>query len=194
MLTPAAKNHFIRVQQLLDKLGVQYTLNPKLVRGLDYYNNTVFEITSGELGAQNSIGGGGRFDGLLSLLGGPNLPAVGFGSGIERLLQTMNAQNVYFPPPPHPLIFLVALGGSAKKYCLELLFKLRHAGIAAEMDLQGKKIGQALQLADQLHAKYSVVIGDEELNSGNIKLKEMKSRTETPLSLQELQATLLKKV
>ncbi|HSX03142.1 MAG TPA: histidine--tRNA ligase [Rhabdochlamydiaceae bacterium] len=191
MLSADAKDHFMRVQQLLDNLGIHYVLNPKLVRGLDYYNKTVFEITSGELGAQNSIGGGGRFDGLLSLLGGPNLPAVGFATGIERLLQTMAAQQVYFPPPPHPLIFLVALGESAKDYCLDLLFKLRHAGIASEMDLQGKKVGQALQLADGLKAEYSVVIGDEELKSGQIKLKEMKTRTETPVALKELIATLL---
>ncbi len=193
LLSQEAKEHFTRVQQLLDKLKIQYVLNPKLVRGLDYYNKTVFEITSGELGAQNSIGGGGRFDGLLSLLGGPNLPAVGFATGIERLLQTMEGQKAAFPSPPHPLIFLVALGETAKDYCLELLFKLRHAGIAAEMDLQSKKVGAALQLADQLKATYTVVIGDEELSKGHIKLKEMKTRLETSLALKELVPAILER-
>ncbi|HSX12614.1 MAG TPA: histidine--tRNA ligase, partial [Rhabdochlamydiaceae bacterium] len=193
LLSAESKDHFEKVQQLLNKLNIRYVLNPKLVRGLDYYNKTVFEITSGELGAQNSIGGGGRFDGLLSLLGGPNLPAVGFATGIERLLQTMAAQRCYFPPPPHPFVFLVSLGEAAKEYCVDLLFKLRHAGVAAEMDLQGKKVGQALQLADQLQAEYSVVIGDEELKSGQLKLKEMKTRQETTLALKELAPILLEK-
>lgn len=186
MLSDEAKDHFNAVQKLLDKIGITYVINPKLVRGLDYYNKTVFEITSGELGAQNSVGGGGRYDGLLALLGGPSLPAVGFATGIERILQTMAAQKVYFPPPPHPTIFLVSLGEEAKNYCLELLFRLRHAQIAAEIDFQAKKVGQALQLADQLHATYSLVIGDEELKSGQVKLKEMKTRTEIPLKLNEL--------
>lgn len=193
LLTPDANDHFQRVQQLLKKLGIQYVINHKLVRGLDYYNKTVFEITSGELGAQNSIGGGGRFDTLISLLGGPNLPAVGFATGMERILQTMAGQGAYFPPAPHPFIFLAAVGEDAKEYCLELLFKLRHAGIPAEMDLSAKKIGQALQLADQLKAEYSLVIGDEELKSGTVKLKEMKTRFESSLALKELIPAILER-
>lgn len=186
MLSDEAKDHFNAVQKLLDKIGISYIINPKLVRGLDYYNKTVFEITSGELGAQNSVGGGGRYDGLLSLLGGPSLPAVGFATGIERILQSMTAQKAYFPPPPHPTLFLVSLGEEAKNYCVELLFRLRHAQIPAETDFQAKKVGTALQLADQLRAEYSLVIGDEELKSGQAKLKEMKTRTEIPIKLTEL--------
>lgn len=186
MLSDEAKDHFTTVQKLLDKVGISYIINPKLVRGLDYYNKTVFEITSGELGAQNSVGGGGRYDGLLSLLGGPSLPAVGFATGIERILQSMTAQKVYFPPAPHPTIFLISLGEEAKSYCVELLFRLRHAQIPAETDFQAKKVGSALQLADQLRAEYSLVIGDEELKSGEAKLKEMKTRTEIPIKLDEL--------
>lgn len=191
MLTESSKDHFMKVRKLLDKLKIPYLLNPRLVRGLDYYNKTVFEITAGELGAQNSIGGGGRYDGLLTLLGGPNLPAVGFASGIERILQTMVGQNVHFPPPPHPLIFLIGLGERAREYCFELLCTLRHAKIAAEMDLQGKKVGAAFQIADALHSKYALVIGDEELNSKTIKLKEMESRKEISLKLEELLPMLL---
>lgn len=193
LLSGEAKEHFMKVRELLDKIGISYILNPKLVRGLDYYNKTVFEITAGELGAQNSVGGGGRYDGLLHLLGGPNLPGIGFATGIERILQTMMGQNAYFPPPPHPRIFLVSLGESAKTYCFELLTKLRHLKIPAEMDLQGKKIGAALQLAEQLQSEYALVIGDEELKTGAIKLKEMKTRKEISLKMEELIPILLER-
>jgi histidyl-tRNA synthetase len=102
-LSQEAKEHFEVVKRLLNQLNIPFNVNPKLVRGLDYYNKTVFEVTSGELGAQNSVGGGGRYDGLLKTLGGPDLPAVGFGTGLERIIQAMIKQNVPIPTPPKPL-------------------------------------------------------------------------------------------
>lgn len=186
MLSPESKEHFERVQRLLSNLGIAFQIQPKLVRGLDYYNKTVFEITSGELGAQNSIGGGGRYDGLLASLGGADLPAVGFGSGLERIIQTMIGQNVPLPSRPAPKLFLIPLGEPAKDFCFQLTFQLRHQQIPVEIDFHVKRVGQAFQLAEALGAHYALVIGDEELSSKQIKLKEMHTRQEIPLSLSDL--------
>jgi histidyl-tRNA synthetase len=174
-LSSEDREHFDRVKQLLDLLQIPYRVNPLLVRGLDYYNKTVFEIVAGELGAQNSIGGGGRYDGLLAALGGADLPSIGFGTGIERIIQTMIVQEVDLPHPQHPVLFVIALGERAKIPCFELLHTLRQKGIPVQMDFSAKKVGKSMQLADQLHASYVVVIGDEELDSQQVELKEMKS-------------------
>ncbi|MBS0651866.1 MAG: histidine--tRNA ligase [Verrucomicrobia bacterium] len=189
-LTVDAKQHFEQVLRLLDGLKLSYTVNPKLVRGLDYYNKTVFEITSGELGAQNSLGGGGRYDSLTESLGGPNLPSVGFGTGLERILQTMIKQNAPFPEPPHPTLFIVPLGEASLSWAFELVCRLRHEHIRAEIDLSGKKVQQGLQLANQLQAEYCLVIGDEELAQKTGKLKKMTTRESFDVSLDNLAAKL----
>ncbi len=116
-LTPEAKAHFDRVLKLLDALQISYAVNPKLVRGLDYYNETVFEISSEVLGAQNAIGGGGRYDGLTEAIGGPSLPSVGFATGMERILQTMLKQDAPFPSTPHPRVFFIPIGSAALQTC-----------------------------------------------------------------------------
>ncbi len=175
-LQPESKAHFEKVLKLLDVLNLSYTIQPSLVRGLDYYNKTVFEITSGELGAQNAIGGGGRYDGLTSTLGGPDLPAVGYATGLERLLQTMLKQNVPFPAPPYPFLFLIPLGDNGLQFCFQLLCQLRHDGIPVEIDLSGKKVQHGLSLANAVSAEYAVIIGDDELSSHRIALKQMATR------------------
>ncbi len=185
-LSSEAKDHFQEVQKLLKKMKIDFVVNHKLVRGLDYYNKTVFEVVSSELGAQNTIGGGGRYDGLTSLLGGPDLPSVGFSTGLERVLQTMVGQKVLFPPPPHPLVFLIPIGSGAFAYCYDLLFQLRRQKIAAEMDLSGKKVQQGLQLANAEKAEYSIVIGDQELESGEVELKNMATRESKKIALKEV--------
>lgn len=189
-LTTDAKQHFEQVLRLLDALKLSYTVNPKLVRGLDYYNKTVFEITSGELGAQNSLGGGGRYDNLTESLGGPNLPSVGFATGMERILQTMIKQNAPFPQPPHPTLFIIPLGEASLSWSFELVCKLRHENISAEIDLSGKKVQQGLQLANQLQADFCLVIGDEELTHRTGKLKKMVTRESFDVSLDNLAAKL----
>jgi histidyl-tRNA synthetase len=160
-LTASAKQHYEQVLKLLDLMRIKYAVNSKLVRGLDYYNKTVFEITTEALGAQNSIGGGGRYDGLIASVGGPDLPSVGFATGLERVLQTMIKQNVAFPPPAHPFVFLVPIGEQALKYAFQLVCMLRHEKIPAEIDLSGKKVQHGLQLANQTASDYVLVIGDE---------------------------------
>jgi histidyl-tRNA synthetase len=191
-LTPEAKHHFDQVIRLLDKLGIDCTVNAQLVRGLDYYNQTVFEITSEALGAQNSLGGGGRYDNLTASLGGPSLPSVGFATGIERILQAMMRQGAPFPSPSHPLILLVPLGEEGRDLALELVSKLRKQRIYAEIDLSGKKVQHGLQLANQLRVDFCLVIGDEELAKKAGKLKNMATRESFDVSFDDLSAQLSK--
>lgn len=186
MLNQEAKDHFEELCKLLKLLDIDYEINPKLVRGLDYYNRTVFEITAGELGAQSSIVGGGRYDGLLQELGGPNLPAVGFATGMERILQTMTGQNISFPPPPHPFLYIIGIGDESRHFCFELMAQLRRLGIPTEMELQGKKVGQGLQIASAVGAKYCLVLGEDELKTKEVKLKEMQTRKTLDVSLDSI--------
>lgn len=189
-LNEEERTHFEDLKQLLSSLKIPYQVNPLLVRGLDYYNKTVFEIVAGELGAQNSIGGGGRYDGLLPTLGGPDIPSTGFGTGIERILQTMINQQVSLPAPHTPTLFLVALGERAHKPCFELLHHLRQHGIPSQMDFSHRKLGKILQYADQIGASYVAVIGDQEIETQEVELKEMSSGRTFKLPLAELADTL----
>ena len=133
-LSTASQEYFQQVKQLLDDLGIPYQISSALVRGLDYYNEIVFEVVSESLGAQSSIGGGGRYDGLLGQIGGPDLPGVGFATGLERVIQTMLKQEVSLPEPPHPQLFIIALGETARRQCFTLLKQLRQEGVDAQMD------------------------------------------------------------
>ncbi len=185
-LTPETKAHFDAVLKGLDALQIPYTVNPQLVRGLDYYTKTVFEVTAQVLGAQNSIGGGGRYDGLTESFGGPHFPSIGFGTGIERILQTMLKQNVAFPLPSPPQIFFIPIGDTALKKSFDLVSQLRHKGVSAEIDLSGKKIQSGLQLAHHLNATYAVVMGDQELQTGIVQLKTMATREAVDCPLNSL--------
>lgn len=185
-LDEESKQHFESVKKLLTLLGIPFEVNPKLVRGLDYYNKTVFEITSGDLGAQNSVGGGGRYDGLIKTLGGPDLPAFGFGTGIERMIQTMIKQEVPLPQPPYPTLYIIPLGDEAKKVCFSLLHNLRTEGVSSEMDFSGRKLNKLMQYADQIRAQYVAVIGDEETKSQEIELKEMSSGKKFKIPIKDL--------
>ncbi len=174
-LNSTCKSHFERLLYLLEQLSIPYQVNDKLVRGLDYYTKTVFEITTSELGAQNSLVGGGRYDGLIKTLGGPDLPAMGFGCGIERVLQTMLKQNCFFPSSSAPQLFLIALGEVAKENCFKILHESRLRGINAQMDFTERKLAKIMQEASAMQAKYVSVIGDNELQTDQIELKEMAS-------------------
>ncbi len=176
--------HFDRVQELLGELKIAYSINEKLVRGLDYYNHTVFEVTSSDLFAHNTIGAGGRYDGLSKQLGGPDLPSVGFATGIERIIQTMQRQNAFFPNKNHPYLFLAPIGEKAEVFCFALLCQLRTSGIATEMSLKkGVKIGSLLKLASDVGAAYTLVIGDHELHIGKASLKEMLTGNKEDIAL-----------
>ncbi|MDN3507601.1 MAG: HisS family protein, partial [Simkaniaceae bacterium] len=185
-LSDAARDHFEKVKEQLTSLGIAYTIEPKLVRGLDYYNQTVFEITSGVLGAQNSIGAGGRYDGLVKRFGGGDIPSVGFSVGIERILSTMQGQNIAFPKPPAPFVHLLPIDEASKATALELTYALRHAQIPAETYLRGRKMQKALQDIATAGSTYCIVIGENELKTGQIELKEMESRKTETINLASL--------
>ncbi len=190
-LSDESRVHFETVLKRLDQLKISYAVQPGLVRGLDYYSKTVFEVTSGELGAQNSVCGGGRYDGLIATLDGPDLPGIGFGSGLERLIQTMLKQGAYFPEPPHPFLFFIPLGAAAMEHCFVLASHFRHQGIPTEMDASGRKVQQGLSLASHCGAEYALVIGEDELASGRITLKKMATRDTFDLTLEQLPAKIV---
>ena len=189
-LNDESKHHFEEVKKLLKNLKIPFQIDPRLVRGLDYYNKTVFEVVAGELGAQNSITGGGRYDGLIKNLGGPDLPSFGFGAGIERILQTMLKQNCPLPSPYKPTLLLIALGEQAKDICFTALHDLRQAGISAQMDFSNRKLSKIMQYADQIQTDYVAIVGDNELASGNLEIKHMASGEKKTLPFSNLAASL----
>lgn len=190
-LNEECRIHFMGVQRLLKQLKIPFQTNPLLVRGLDYYNKTVFEITAGELGAQNSIAGGGRYDGLLKTLNGPDLPAIGFGTGLERIIQTMLKQEVPLPKPFAPEIFLIAMGTEAKQACFSLLHQLRSCGISAQMDFGDRKLNKLMQYANMSGASHVIVIGENELKTETVEMKRMDTGEKQHLSLLNLPTFLL---
>ncbi|MBS3905001.1 MAG: histidine--tRNA ligase [Simkania sp.] len=190
-LSSSARKHFDTVCTLLSDIGLTWQINSRLVRGLDYYNHTVFEVTSSLLGSQNALGGGGRYDGLVSMIGGPDVPSVGFATGIERILQAMQKQNVPFPSAQGPFVYFIGLGDTARLHILRIVTSLRHRGIPVDMELIGKKIQQALQMADLAKAHYVLVLGEDELRSGQAVLKEMATRQTTPILLNDLQTQIV---
>ncbi len=189
-LTDAAKKHFDTLCRLLDQMGITYKIDPQIVRGLDYYNKTVFEVISESLGAQNTIGAGGRYDGLISSFGGPDLPGVGFATGLERILQVMLAQKTPIPKKEETFLYFIALGDDAKEKALELVTKCRHQGIRSSIELNTQKIQTALQNAARVNATHSVVIGSDEIKKGMLQLKTMATRETKDIPFEKLIASL----
>ncbi len=184
-LDDASRKRFDTLCNLLEKRGVPFSITPKLVRGLDYYNQTVFEVTSSALGAQNTIGAGGRYDGLLSLVGGPDLPAIGFSTGIERILHTLEKQGCKLPEGKGPFAAFIPLSKEAKETCLSLVYKLRHEEISAELS-PTMKIQKGLQAAEKQRAQFAIIIGEDELNQGKAQLKNMETRESSHIPIESL--------
>ena len=159
----------------LDATGVEYTVDAGIVRGLDYYTKTAFEFISGKLGSQSTVCGGGRYDYLIEELGGPPIPGVGFGLGIERLLMILDACDIDIPETESPDILVAFIGDEAKIKALTLLQELRESGFIAEIDSLGRNIKGQFKYANRLDTKYTVIIGEEELKSGKATLKDMRS-------------------
>ncbi len=177
--------HLKQVLRHLDDLGIRYMLDPRLVRGLDYYTKTAFEFVSSELGAQSTVIGGGRYDGLVEEMGGPATPAVGFGSGIERTLLIMEAQGIEVPAVGRPDVFVATLGEKPREAGIKLLAEMRRAGIAGETDYAGKSLKAQMKAADREGARFVAIIGDDELNRGQLKLRDMETREETDVPLDQ---------
>ncbi len=188
------RTSFDDLKENLDAMGITYTVNPRIVRGLDYYTKTAFEFVSSGIGAQSTVCGGGRYDRLIEEIGGPEVPGVGFGLGIERLLLLMEENGKEIPLPPSSDVFIATLGKRARLTGLSLLRKLRKLGIKAETDdLQRRMKGQ-LKLAGRLAAKYTVVIGEDEVDKGTVLLKDMETRDQTEVPAVEIADVLTKKI
>jgi len=181
-LCPACKEHFEGVLKRLDLLGIEYELDFRLVRGLDYYTRTVFELASDSLGAQDSLLGGGRYDGLIETLGGPPTPAIGFAGGMERLVLALKEEGGPFEPDRLDL-FIATIGEEGSLTGIKLAEELRSAGISVDLDHRGRSLRKQLNLANRLSASFLVVIGEEELASGRGRLKDLSTGEEEEVEL-----------
>lgn len=186
-LCPECSAHFAQVLAYLDALGVDYKLNHRLVRGFDYYTKTVFEVTSAELGAQNAIGAGGRYDGLVEELGGKPTPAVGFAVGVERLLLAIQGQDKFQAEPAAPHVYLVHFGGESKLRAAQVAYFLRGQGLWAELDYLERSIKAQMKAANRLGSRYVAIFGEEELGRNSIVLRNMRDGQEQEINLQDLE-------
>ena len=177
--------HFEAVQKHLTAAGVEFTVNPMIVRGLDYYTRTVFEFVSNDLGAQSTVCGGGRYDGLVEEMGGASTPALGYAMGLERLLMIMEAQGIEFPPEDPCLIYLASLGKAAEEKAFALTTALWECGIFAVSDICGRSLKAQMKYANKIGAVYTVVLGDDEIAAGSAKLKRMETGDVTDIPLDE---------
>lgn len=182
-LCDECKEHFDLVQKYLKAQNIDFTINPKIVRGLDYYTKTVFEFVSNSIGAQGTVCGGGRYDGLVDELGGQKTPSLGFAMGLERLMMLLEAQNAPFPDPSVPDLFIAALGEKATLKAVEIAKDMRAEGFAALLDLNQRSLRAQMKYADKLGAKFNIVIGDNEVDEGIAKLKNMATGEETEIAL-----------
>ena len=182
-LCDECKEHFENVQKYLKAQNIEYTINPQIVRGLDYYTKTVFEFVSNSIGAQGTVCGGGRYDGLVEELGGQHTPSLGFAMGIERLMLLMEAQGCEFPEAEKPDLFIVALGEKATLKAVEIAKDMREEGFSALLDLNQRSVRAQMKYADKLGAKFNVVIGDNEVEAKTAKLKNMQTGEETEINL-----------
>lgn len=182
-LCDECKAHFEAVKKYLNAENIEFKVNPQIVRGLDYYTKTVFEFVSNSIGAQGTVCGGGRYDGLIEELGGQKTPSLGFGMGLERLMLLMEAQNCAFPAGETPDLFIVALGDKATLKAVEIAKDMRAEGFSCQYDLNGRGLRAQMKYADKLGAKYTIVLGDNEIDEGVAKLKDMKNGEETEIAL-----------
>lgn len=175
--------HFEKVKSLLTAVGVSYTVDPGIVRGLDYYTRTVFEFPSKRFGF--ALGGGGRYDGLVEEIGGKPTPALGFGLGFDRIMMALNEAGAEFPEDSKCEIYIASMGEAAQLKAFELVTELHRCGVSADCDLCARGLKAQMKYADKIHARYTIVLGDNELESGEAELKTMKSGEKKKISIGE---------
>lgn len=185
-LNEESLNHYIEVKKHLDSLGISYVETPRLVRGLDYYSKTAFELVSPDLGSQDALGGGGRYDLLIEEIGGPATPAVGFASGMERLMIACEALDIKLGEEQRLDVYMVTRGDEAVAFALSKLPELRKLNLSASMDYSGRSIKAQMKEANRESARYTLIVGESELSSGQFILRDMDQSTETPFHWDEL--------
>jgi histidyl-tRNA synthetase len=171
--------HFAETKGYLQDVGTRYEINSRMVRGLDYYTRTTFELVTGLLGSQSAVAAGGRYDRLIEQLGGPQLPGIGFAMGVERIVLLLKEQDFRRRPD----LFIVYLGEGARKMSFSLMSKLLQSGVSVEIDYEGKSLKSQMRRADKLRARYTLIIGENELNKGMVVLKEMDNGTQIEIQL-----------
>lgn len=182
--------HFEKVKSYLTAAGLNYTVNPTIVRGLDYYTRTVFEFVSNQIGAQGTVCGGGRYDGLIDELGGAHTPSLGFGMGMERLLLLLEAQGITLPDEDPCDLYIAALGQRAQVEGFALTQKVRAEGFSAECDIAGRSLKAQMKYANKIGARFTMVLGDNELDEGKARLKNMATGEQREIQLSELIASM----
>ena len=185
-LCDACAKHFDEVTSLLGDLGVEFTRDPRLVRGLDYYTRTTFEFTAEGLGSQNAVGGGGRYDGLSESLGGPPLPGIGFALGVDRIV--LASRDAWEGAPGPIAVYVVALGEEAAREALKIATSLRRQSVGAEIDLMGRTMRGQMKDAARSGAKWAAIIGDEELASREVTLKDLATGEQRRVAIEGLAA------
>ncbi len=184
-------DHFVRVKAYLVAVDIPFEINPRMVRGLDYYVRTTFELVTDRLGSQNAVAAGGRYDGLVESLGGPAVPGIGFAIGLERLVLMKGEQLVV---PCVPKLFIAAIGTEAADQAFVLMSRLQVDGIRAEMDYHGKSLKAQMRRANKLNAEFTLILGEEELRSGQVQLKNMLDGSQSTVSLTALVDVLKEKL
>jgi len=189
-LCDECSEHFETLQHYLNVLGRTFTVNHRLVRGLDYYTKTVFEVWSKDIGAQSAVFGGGRYDGLMELLGGPSMPGIGFGSGIERLILAMKAQGIEVPALPQPQVLIASLGSRAKSVAIRLLADLRAAQIPAVIAFGDRSLRSQMREAGRQNARFALILGDQEIERHQVTIRDMQSGEQADVPTTALIASL----
>lgn len=192
-LTDESRSNFGEVQESLRSINVPFEINPRMVRGLDYYTGTTFEFVHAGLGAQSGIGGGGRYDGLMATLGGQDLSGIGFGLGIDRILLAMEAENLAPRIEDYTDLFVVSLGETARKRSFIMIQELRNQGFVVEQSYGERGLKGAMKAADKSGARFSIVVGDAEITTGSVELKDMATGEAISVTLSALASTLAEK-
>lgn len=188
------EEHFNKVKLYLDKLGIPYLLDGRLVRGLDYYTHTAFEVMAAAIGAQSSIGGGGRYDGLVESCGGPSVPGVGYALGVERILLTMESQGLSFPDCGKLDVFVVSADRSCEQESFDLLFSLRRSGLNTDKDYLGRSLKAQMKFAGKTGCRFVAILGSNELSRGVVGVKDMASGEQVEIDLKDLVAEIKEKI
>jgi histidyl-tRNA synthetase len=193
-LTVESSDHFNRVQECLQVFGIDFTINKRMVRGLDYYTGTAFEFVHHRLGSQSGIGGGGRYDGLMSQLGGSDLSGIGFGLGVDRILLACEAEAIPLPAETSLDFFIVPIGQKAKNAAVALAHELRASGLSVDLAYGDRALKGGMKAADKSGARFSLVLGEDELDTGRAEIKNMQSGATISVTIRTLQAELIKEL
>jgi histidyl-tRNA synthetase len=185
-LDEECSTHFEQVKEYLKQFKVPFSVNPKIVRGLDYYTHTAFEFLNHKLGAQNAIGAGGRYNGLVEQIGGKPMPGVGFAGGFERLLLSMESENLFSGDEIIPTVYIVAIGEKAQTKVAQIISLLRSNNISVEYDPDKTSLKAQMKAADKVKAKYAVILGEDELERGVVTLKNLQDRKQIDVTISEL--------